>query len=94
MRVSIGIVSEDNRGGRTKPQCFRLEFAKCLAERENDPRPKFLGNLENGATTGYMSDLGNCPEVFTDVTKLRVIDEKRQILGNYKTSVGKEEYLQ
>ena len=64
---------------------------KCLDELENDPCETFPGNLENGATAGYMSDLGNSPEVFHGEIKQRVYDEQRKFLGNYKTVLDKEE---
>ena len=46
-----------------KPQRFRLQFIRSLAELENDPDKKFLQNLENCETIGYETDLGNFPDV-------------------------------
>ena len=60
-----------------KPQCFRLQFISSLSELENDPDKKFLQNLENGATIGYETDLGNSPGVSPDKTKQRVYGEQR-----------------
>ena len=65
-----------------KPQCSRLRLISSLAEVENDPDKKLLKNLENGATIGYETDLGNCPEVAPDKTKQRVYEEQRRFLGN------------
>ena len=58
-----------------KPQCPRLKFAECLEEMENDTDETFLGNLENGATIGYMSDLGNSPQVPHGEVLRRVYDD-------------------
>ena len=55
---------------------------------ENDQDKKFLRNLENGATMGYASDLGNSTERCPGKTKQRVYDEQRRFLGNYKTALG------
>ena len=38
-------------------------MAKCLGELENGKGGRFLRNLENGDTVGYMPDLCNFPEV-------------------------------
>lgn len=61
-----GCLSEFPRGEIAavvkKPQCLRLEFAKCLEELDNGADSKFLGNVENGAAAGYMFYLGNFPE--------------------------------
>ena len=65
----------------------------CLAELEKDPE-KFLRNLENGDTVWYKSDLVNYPEVGPVEVKQRECDEQREFLGNYKTSLCKEEALQ
>ena len=83
-----------SKSGRKKPQSSILELHKCLADLGNDRYSKFLGNLENGATIGYMSDLGNCPEVSPCGAKQRVCAEKRQFLRNGKTAIGKEGALQ
>ena len=77
----------------TKTQRFRLLFIKCLAGLENDTDSNFPGNLENGATVGYMSDLGKYQNVMPGKTKRRVYDAQRKFLGNYKTAIGKEETL-
>ena len=77
-----------------KPQCFRLRLISSLAEVENDPDKKFLQNLENSATVGYETDLGNSPRSPPWETKQRVYDEQRRFLGNYKTVLGKEAALQ
>ena len=46
-----------------KPKCFRLKIAELLAELGNDPEVNSIGNISRGDTVGYMSDLGNFPEV-------------------------------
>ena len=77
-----------------KPKCPRLKFAEWMRYLENDNGGTCLCDLENGATVGYMSDLGNCPEVFHGEIKQRVRDEQRQFRGNYKTGLVKEVDLQ
>ena len=77
-----------------RPQRFRLRLLRCLAELENDAGKQFLQNLENGATIGYDSDLGNCPEVSHGNTKHRVYEEQRRFLGNYKAGLGKEGFTE
>ena len=57
------------------PQYFRLGIHKCIEEMENDTDETFLGNLENGATIGYMSDLGNSPQVPHGEVLRRVYDD-------------------
>ena len=74
-----------------KPKDFRLVLPKCLEELGRDPDLKFLGILTSGAAVGYMSELRNFPEVFHAESKLRVYDEQRQLLGNYRAVLRKEE---
>ena len=56
-----------------------------------DSDARFLGNLGNSATVGYMFDLGNFAEVPHVGTKRRVCDERRQFLDNYNAVLGMEE---
>ena len=97
MRKLVGCLSslsgKKEKAAIIKPQCFRLELLGCLAELENDPGKKLLRTLENGATIGYKSDMGNCPEGSSGETKQRVYDGQPLFLGNYKTVSGKEEAL-
>ena len=62
--------------------------------RKRPRRKSSSKNLENGEAVGGKSDLGNFHEVFHGETKQRVYDEQRELVGNYKTVLCKEEPLQ